>query len=273
MAKRISIVGAGWLGLPLGQRLAEAGHHVGATTTTPEKSPAITMAGITPYYLRLTPQELQGQALDEFFSAEVFIVCIPPRLRRGKAPEEHVHEMALLAHRLCQRQPQHLIYTSSTGAYPNLNREVTEADAPPEPEPDSGSILPVVEHNFLQCGIPTTILRLGGLFGPGRQPALNLAGRTDLPRGRAPVNLIHQTDCLGVIETLLDGRWAGELFNAVADEHPTRAAYYRSAAEALGVEPPQFRDEVGEWKIVSNAKLKRETGYVFQCPLDPAKPV
>jgi len=45
----------------------------------------------------------------------------------------------------------------------------------------------------------TTVIRLAGLIGPGRNPARFFAGKTNIPNGNAPVNLIHLDDCIGFI--------------------------------------------------------------------------
>jgi UDP-glucose 6-dehydrogenase len=49
---KISIVGCGWLGLPLGAKLVKNGHRVFGSTTSEEKIEEIKAAGIAPYLLK-----------------------------------------------------------------------------------------------------------------------------------------------------------------------------------------------------------------------------
>ena len=46
-----------------------------------------------------------------------------------------------------------------------------------------------------------------------------LAGRTDVANPEAPINFIHQTDCIGVIEAILNQNSWNEIYNAVGLEH------------------------------------------------------
>jgi len=96
-----------------------------------------------------------------------------------------------------------------------------------------------------------------------------LAGKKDIPNGNAFVNMVHRADCIGVITTIIQQERWGKLYNVCADEHPTRAAFYTSQAARQGFEVPQFKQE-GEaaYKVISNAKLKRDLDYQFLHP-DP----
>jgi nucleoside-diphosphate-sugar epimerase len=81
--------------------------------------------------------------------------------------------------------------------------------------------------------------------------------------------MIHRDDAVGVFATLIDQDVRGEVFNACADEHPTRQAFYTRAAETMGLEPPTFdEDAPTTGKRVSNEKLKRHCDYSFRHP-DP----
>ena len=53
------------------------------------------------------------------------------------------------------------------------------------------------------------------------------------------------------------------MLNACADGHPTKKEFYTRAALAIGLEPPTFADDVKEYKIASNARLKELIGYEF----------
>ena len=266
--RTVSILGCGWLGLPLAERLSACGYRVKGATTTPEKVQGIAATGAVPYLLRLDP-ELQGDA--SFFEADALFLNIPPP-REPDALPYHVRQIDAVLEAFQSSPDGLVVFASTTSVYPNLNRVVTEDEAGPPTRPSGAAVL--AAERRLQQGRPdgVTILRFAGLYGYDRQPGRFLAGRRNLPNGEAPVNLVHRDDCIGSIEAVLAQDVRGEVLNVCADVHPTRATFYTAAAHRLGLVPPTF-DEAAPlaFKVVSNAKLKRRLGYRFQHP-DPAEP-
>jgi NAD dependent epimerase/dehydratase family enzyme len=109
------------------------------------------------------------------------------------------------------------------------------------------------------------VIRFGGLIGEDRHPVKFLAGRENLENPEAPINLIHQTDCVGIIETIIEQDCFNEIFNAVAPFHPTRKEYYSQKAQELNLQLPKFEDakpSVG--KIISSEKVALILNYEFQ---------
>jgi NAD dependent epimerase/dehydratase family enzyme len=86
----------------------------------------------------------------------------------------------------------------------------------------------------------TTILRFGGLIGEDRNPVRFLSGRENIENPDAPINLIHQDDCIGIIEKIIDLHSWNETYNAVAPFHPTREEYYTQKATDLNLALPKF---------------------------------
>src|SRR5690606_32753411 len=97
-----------------------------------------------------------------------------------------------------------VILISSIGVYENSNNRFTELDTP-QPDTESGKALFAAEKIAKeQKGITTTVLRFGGLFGPGRDPGRFFSGKKNIPNGLAPVNMIHLNDCLGISLAILE---------------------------------------------------------------------
>ncbi len=146
-----------------------------------------------------------------------------------------------------------------------MNKEVTEED-PLKPTKRSGEALVKVEQLLLaKSDIEFTILRFGGLIGEDRNPVKYMAGK-HIEKGSTPVNLIHRDDCIGIIERIIQKEAWGEIFNAVADEHPTKSDFYTAAAKAKGLLEPTFGNETDGHKIISNKKIKNALGYEFIYP-------
>ncbi|WP_421875510.1 SDR family NAD(P)-dependent oxidoreductase [Marinoscillum sp.] len=257
---KISILGCGWLGLPLGDELTKKGYDVNGSTTTSHKLKKIERLGIKPYFIDLSP-EFSGDP--SFFSCETLVINIPPRNRDS---DDHFHEKQLLSIRseVKSKKVSHVLFVSSTAVYPNTNSKVTEEDASAESLSRGGVPLLKMENLFKEDdSFETTVLRFGGLYGPDRNPAYFLAGKKNLGGGTNPVNMIHRDDCIGIIEQIIKEQIWGEVFNACSPNKPSRKEFYLEAAKSLGVEPPEFSDEPQDYKDVSSQKLIDRLGYRF----------
>lgn len=275
MSSPISILGCGWLGHPLGARLVEKGLRVCGSTTTPEKRESLRQDGIDPVLLRLDP-DLSGDP-GALFDSPVLVFNIPPPRTADDVTATHRQQINAVLEAARDGAVEWILFASSTGVYPNVERTVTEADCPPGrpdalpgPRRRTGEALLAVEGLLMETpDVDATIVRLGGLYGGDRHPGRFLAGRSDVARPRAPVNLVHRDDAVGVFATLLAQDVRGEVFNACADEHPTRQALYTRAAEHLGLAPPTFDlEDATTGKCVSNQRLKDRCGYAYRHP-DP----
>ncbi len=116
---------------------------------------------------------------------------------------------------------------------------------------------------FANQNVNMVSLRLAGLIGPGRMPGKFFAGKTQVPNGHAPVNLIHLNDAIGVIHRLVEDENASGVFNGCAPVHPTKKEFYSLAAQLEGLEKPGFLPEKTSWKVISSARL---LDYQFEYP-------
>lgn len=266
--ERVSILGCGWLGLPLAQRLMELGHAVKGSTTSPEKKSLLEHKGIKPYLIHCTP-EIDGVHVDDFFQSEILFLNIPFS-RKLSDPAYYREQIRSVLVQAEQGDVRTVIFTGSTSIYPEV-RGIVYEDEPLEPAGERARVLAEIEEMlFADEYFQTTVLRLGGLYGAQRKIGKFLSGKTALSDGAAPVNLIHLDDCVEIITRIIERRLWGEVFNLCSDEHPTRAELYTKAAEALGLPPPVFADAPQtRFKIVSNEKVKMRLGYHFRYP-DPA---
>ncbi|WP_018477892.1 SDR family oxidoreductase [Pontibacter roseus] len=265
----ISIMGCGWLGMPLAERFVHQGFRVNGSTTSTEKLGILEAKGIAPFLINLDGQQLEEQHLQDFLNTDLLVLNIPPKLR-SDGGESYLRQMHLLLATLRQSPVSRLLFVSSTSVYPDLNRVVTEEDVAYTDVQNPENTLLQVEKLFQDKeDWVTTIVRFGGLVGGSRQPGRFMAGKHNLPNGDAPVNLIHLEDCLGVLQRIVELQKWGQVYNACADEHPHRRKFYQAAAAAIGLVPPTFKDmEETKFKLISSQKLKEQLSYVFQHP-DP----
>lgn len=238
-------MGCGWLGLPLARHLIEQGHVINGSTTSTEKIAKLQSHGITPLIVNI---EEPDPNIEKFLNSDILIISITSK---------NVYDFEQLILRIQESPIRKVLFVSSTSVYPNTNSEVDEDS------PTKETALAQIEQLFRKNDhLESTILRFGGLFGYDRKPG-NFArpGRKmDNPDGY--INLIHQDDCINIIDQIIvQGAW-GETFNACADTHPTRRDFYTQQVLKLGRPVPEFdEDSANEYKIVSNTKIKARLGY------------
>ena len=264
---KISILGCGWLGLPLALRFMEQGYQVKGSTTSPARLPELAQQGIHASLINLQDSPSPGD-LAAFIQADVLVISFPPGLRSGKG-EAYLEQIGQLAATLQQVATPHILFISSTSVYPERKQVVRKAG---EGQDGPGN------HDLFQAermlaalpGKALTTVYLAGLVGGTRHPGRFLAGKTGVPNPLAPVNLIHQDDCVEILYRIVQQHKWPERFNACADAHPCRKEFYTAAALSLGLTPPAFAapDPADTFKIVSNEPLKQELNYVFKFP-DP----
>ena len=267
----ISVLGCGWLGLPLAKKLVEMGHIVKGSTTTAQKLALLHKHKIDPFLIEVH-RKIKGNNLQHFFKSGILIVNIPPGRKRKDVARSHPQQIAAIIERGLLHGMKKVLFISSTSVYGNVNRLVTESDEP-RPESASGEALVKAEEMLLaQEDFETTIVRFGGLVGEDRKAGRFLAGKKDVKNGDAPVNMIHQADCVAILSQIIAQDCWGTIFNACADEHPTRKAFYTAQAKKQGFEAPVFskKEALVGYKEVSNYKLKQTLSYEFINP-DPMK--
>ncbi|WP_210488819.1 SDR family oxidoreductase [Rufibacter aurantiacus] len=261
--KRISVMGCGWLGLPLAQELVKQGTQVKGSTTTPAKVEVLRSAGIEPFLLSF-PENSSKTDLQDFLTADVLVFNLPPS---RSASEQSSYEDLLQKVLVAAPASLEVIFVSSTSVYPDLNREVQEADA--VASPDASSLMLRCEFLVQQSFADSTIVRFGGLMGSSRHPGRFLAGKTEVPQPNGPVNMIHLADCVGLLLGIIQQEKWGFTFNACAPEHPTRKEFYTQAARQLGLTPPSFASQGEEkFKIINSDFIRQVLNYTFLFP-DP----
>lgn len=270
MNKHISIIGCGWLGLPLAEHLIKQNHFVKGSTTSKGKLGALKSLGIHGYYVELTNEGVKGDIEDCLAGSELLIFNIPPGLRRDPNGD-FVEKMRLLIPYIEKSSVKKVLFVSSTSVYGDSESipTITEASVP-NPDSESGKQLLEVE-GLLKSNkaFSTTILRFGGLFGDDRHPATSLSGKTNLKNPDAPVNLIHLTDCINICTEIITQDVFGDIFNASTIPHPLRKLYYTTLCESMNLPLPQFgTDSLSKGKVIDSKKLMCILNYSFMVTLN-----
>ena len=265
----ISLLGCGWLGLPLAKSLLSNGHTVYGSTTSVDKLELLKNAGISPFQIQLEEHQIIGTIKEFLKETDVLIINIPPGLRKINWTSEEmsfVNKIKNLIPFIEKSGVQKVLFVSSTSVYgdglPIV--EITE-ETKPNPDTESGKQL-VIAETLLQSNphFKTTVIRFGGLIGEDRNPIYQLQHKT-IPNPDAPINLIHQLDCIGIIETILEQEKWDEIYNASGINSITRKAYYLEKAKKLDMVNLQFDDVfTSKGKKIDTKKIHNELNYTFK---------
>ena len=244
----VSILGCGWFGSALAKSLIGKDIIVKGSTTSPAKLLALKAGGIDAYLVNITAAG-ENVVDPEFFRCDLLVISISTR---GKDSMPYLDKIRLIASLAKQHKIKRVVFTSSIGVYGDHNGIVNEASIP-LPGKQAGEILLSAEALLKSsASFSTVVIRFGGLVGPGRHPGNFLAGKTEIPNGAAPVNLIHLDDCIGISELIILNSPDNMTINAVAPDHPAKGEFYTAAAAAIGATVPQFNPDKAQWKIVES---------------------
>ncbi|WP_293788961.1 NAD-binding protein [uncultured Pedobacter sp.] len=258
--RTVSILGCGWFGLALAKKLVGLNYMVKGSTTSQDKLAILQSEHIQPFLVNFTAESIVTDAA--FFEADVLFICIPPKRNSAELLDYPKKINSILA--AAENRSKHVVLISSTSVYADENKTVNE-NSETIPDTDSGKFVLAAEILFKEL-FPekATVIRFAGLIGPERNPGRFFAGKTNIPNGLAPVNLIHQTDAVGLAIKLLEKQAFGQTYNACSPNHPAKMDFYAEAAKALGLVIPEFIEEKKNWKIVESLNVPKYLDYEFK---------
>lgn len=260
--KHIAILGLGWLGEPLALELHKHGFGIHGSTTRLSKLKTLSKHPFYTGRIQISEEGILGDWETFIADADILIINIPPRRIENI---EGIYPAQI--QQIINGTPPHtkVIFVSSTAVYGQSEQACKETDTPTPIKASGQAVLNAEQALQAHFGTNVTILRLAGLIGPNRHPGQFLAGKRTLKNPDVPVNLIHQTDCIGLIKAIINQDAFGEIFNGCASHHPIRKAYYQYAAKIIGLPQPQFQEAnvSAPAKVIDNLKSKEYLGYTY----------
>ncbi|WP_160138351.1 hypothetical protein [Chryseobacterium sp. c4a] len=248
--KNIGIIGCGWLGTRIAASLSEK-YSLYVTTTTQEKAEELKGKGIQTVVASFPDYQLADPypRWNVLESLDVLIITIPIS-EKSCCVSSLYNRIQNLCSFIGDFKGQ-MFLMSSTGVYPDTEKEFTEIDVPVEKI--SGERM--VKNKYPQVNI----LRLGGLMGDNR-----LLKNYNVSNLDFAVNHIHYKDIAGIILKMIENGTEKCLYNVTTLLHPSKAQVINAQKN---LENREEREEVKGKKILSS-KLVAELGYIFQYP-DP----
>lgn len=271
---RLLILGAGYSGKAIARECRTAFETIQGTTRSAEKFAELTRAGVEPLVF-------DGSGLSPELSAALgqathLVQSISPA-KQGDSFLDLVPDLTTVAPRL-----RWIGYLSTIGVYGDRKGEWIDEDADLEPVNARSSERVVAERNWLargeRMGIPAAVLRLSGIYGPGRNAFVNLENGTArrLIKPGQVFNRIRVED-IGRFTRFLIEQEKGGIYNVTDAEPSPPQDVIEYAARLMGVPvppdipfetaelTPMARSFYGESKRVSNARA-RALGFEFLYP-------
>ena len=185
----ISILGCGWLGFPLAQRLVTEQYQVKGSARSDKKAALLLQNSISGYRIHL-PDSFDDENISDFWKSDILFLNIPPSQTGGI--ENYPGLIRNTAARFFDESKSNnkwIIFASSTSVYSETGGFTTEENVIEKTTAKQrGQIMLESEKAIKTLNHDTTILRLGGLYGYGRHPIHHLSGRTGLTDPLKPVH-------------------------------------------------------------------------------------
>ncbi len=143
------------------------------------------------------------------------------------------------------KEPRRIIYMSTSGVYGDCGDVVVTEDTVPNPQTARAKRRLDAETVLTRWGserkVDVIILRVTGIYGPGRLPVSQLAGGQPLLEERLspPTNRIHAVDLARVCVAAADKGENGDIFNVSDGQMGTMTQYFNAVADLLGYPRPR----------------------------------
>lgn len=268
MAK-ILIAGCGDLGCELGSQLSGQGHSVYGLRRDTSQMPDC-IEPIASDLFTQTPN-LPDQ-LDY-----VFYIVSASGYKDVAYYQAYVLGVKHLLKGLAKQKVKRIFYISSSSVFGQSDGEWVTEDSPVEGKHFASKRLLEGEETIQESKFPATVIRFGGIYGPGRTHLIDLVlqGKAHCMEG-VYSNRIHSEDCVGMMLHLMqldetDPKKVASLYIGVDDEPTPTCEVYEWLAEELSVsdiehlEPTENSRMQRSNKRLSNRRI-RESGYDFHYP-------
>ncbi|WP_336715764.1 NAD-dependent epimerase/dehydratase family protein [Arthrobacter sp. USHLN218] len=260
----IVIIGCGDLGTEAGLRFAGAGYRVQGWRRRPELLPA-QLAGVQADLAGPLP-ELPADA-----EAVVFAPAAPERsVEAYEATYLRGLERVLDAIDSGPAAPARMLLVSSTAVYGDADGAWVDEDTPAVPATPTGKVLLETEELLLRRRPDGLVLRLAGIYGPGRTRLIDQvrSGTASAPAGPHPTNRIHRDDAAAAIVHLIRSDASPGTYIGVDDAPAEMSDVVNFLARETGASAPAQTDGKaarGGNRLLSNTRL-RGTGFEFAYP-------
>jgi nucleoside-diphosphate-sugar epimerase len=230
----VLIVGCGFTGRVLAQRLAFSGRAVYGTSRSEQGVGVIRTRGAgavvmtAPDFGSLARIKGKVQAL---------VTMVPPEMTGDGG---HIDHTAALLDHVRDWGLEAVVYVSSTSVYGDQGGAVVTEDTLCTPDSPRGRARLAIERQVLDSGLPAMVVRPAGIYGRLRSQLDRLAqGRTRLvDGGLAYTNRVHVKDLAAILEAACNRGTPGSIYLATDARPATQVEVARHIVETYGLPEP-----------------------------------
>jgi nucleoside-diphosphate-sugar epimerase len=276
---RVLIVGCGYVGSALGADLVRRGHEVFGLSRTMKNENELRKAGVQAVGADITKLD---SLLSITGSWDWIVNCVSSS--RGSLEDYrtvYLEGTRNLLQWLSKSSPRKFVYTSTTSVYAQTDASVVTESSETKPESETGRILLETERLLraatAEQRFPAIILRVSGIYGPGRgywlKQFINDEATMD-KAGERVLNMVHRDDVVGAIMAALEKGEIAEVYNVSDGEPVTQRTLFEWLSQKLDKPLPPAAEDDGvsrrkrelTSKRVSNRRLKMDLGYQLKYP-------
>jgi nucleoside-diphosphate-sugar epimerase len=260
----VLIAGCGYVGTALGLELLSAGHRVWGLRRNPSQLPS----GFAPIAADLSSSDLTSLPTD---IDHVVYAASADDASEAAYVKAYVTGLQRLLSALAPLPLQRVFFISSTAVYGQTEGQWVDEDSETTPTFFSGVRMLEAERLLEGSGLPFTILRCSGIYGPGRTRLIDSLRQGTATSSTRFTNRIHRDDIAGAIVHLLSTSAAPSRLLLSDDEPAPEHEVHGYLARLLGAPEPARTTEIGKapprggLKRCRNTRLKA-TGYRLRYP-------
>jgi len=275
----VFIAGCGYIGERVARLMRESGASVTCMTRSAERGSCLTTEGFETVVCALD----DSTNIPELDVRDRILFYFVPPPGGGIYDQRARNFCSMLSN---TSPPSKLIYISATSVYAAKDGSVVTEQSPVAPTSAMGKRRLDAENVFRDYGaahgVPVIILRVSGIYGPGRLPLTQIHQSQPLLRleESGPSNRIHADDLAQICVSAAEKAEDGEIFN-VSDGQPcSMTEYFNAVADALGaprqpqvsleeaqrVMTPLMLSYVSESRVVDPARMFERLGIALRYP-------
>ncbi|MEI7815694.1 MAG: SDR family oxidoreductase [Desulfuromonadales bacterium] len=276
MTQKVFIAGCGYIGERLACSYKESGADLTCIVRSSEHAARLESIGLHTVVTAL--DDLDTIPLITPGNSILFYLVPPPG---GGVVDSRARNF--IAQMSAAEAPSKIVYMSATSVYSNADGDVVTEESTATPDTAMGKRRLDAESAFLDYGatrnVPVVILRVSGIYGPGRLPLMQISQGHPLlnEQESGPSNRIHADDLTSICIAAAQKGAGGDIFNISDGQPSSMTSYFNACAEALGfpyqlqismaearqVMSPLMFSYVSQSRVIDSSKMRE----ILQVPL------
>ncbi len=232
-----TMIGCGDIGFRIAKELIKQGKQVQATIHYEEGAVVPQAAGIKTVIANFDYQE---DVPDFSLHGQKVFYTMPPQ-GGGSSDYRMLNFCRKLSPDNC---PDRIVYLSTSGVYGDCGEDLVTEETPVNPQTSRAKRRVSAENQLREqaekLGFELIILRVTGIYGPGRLPISQLKKGHEVlrPEDAPRTNRIHSVDLVRICLAAMEKGEDGDIFNVCDGDESSMSDYFKSVARLYDLPQP-----------------------------------